>query len=343
MDSVLTAEVARVKTILDHPTVREEVATRKTRRRSTAERFNVFEVLRLERRENYHSRFIASLLHPEGVHDQGSTFLAVFLEKLNEHGRKLEYQNHSLSGAQVTPEQQIDNGRIDLVIRLGNAWIAIENKIDAVEGESQIRRYREWLERNQSDPSKRCLIFLTPNGREPSSDDSDIEVVFRPILLSYADVLDWLDRSSQRIPSTASPLLTTMNQYRRSIADIAGKERKMTTADEKIQELIYRSDNLEIALEIAKQLSIVKDNIKNDFKKNIASEIRGNLEKSGISTDWEIIIPDNYDLSILPAGEARQKNRSVGIIKGYTFCMEKLFNWGYFGWRRPSELKSESH
>ncbi len=48
------------------------------RRKDTGERFNVFSALQLERREIYHSRFIAYLLNPSSHHDQDVTFLNVF-------------------------------------------------------------------------------------------------------------------------------------------------------------------------------------------------------------------------------------------------------------------------
>ena len=37
--------------------------------------YNIFSVLNLENREIYHSRFLADLLNPNGLHNQGSLFL----------------------------------------------------------------------------------------------------------------------------------------------------------------------------------------------------------------------------------------------------------------------------
>ena len=50
-------------------------------RKATAPNFNVFRVLHLERRETkLHSRFLAELLDPNGIHDQGDRFLTEFLD-----------------------------------------------------------------------------------------------------------------------------------------------------------------------------------------------------------------------------------------------------------------------
>lgn len=46
----------------------------------TARRFNIFCTLGVERIERVHSRFLACLLDPQGLHDQNDLFLRAFLK-----------------------------------------------------------------------------------------------------------------------------------------------------------------------------------------------------------------------------------------------------------------------
>jgi len=59
----------------------------------TGARFNVYSVARIERSEVIvHSRMIAELLDPSGIHGQGNVFLGMFLRTVlpNRHGLNCE-------------------------------------------------------------------------------------------------------------------------------------------------------------------------------------------------------------------------------------------------------------
>lgn len=53
-------------------------------KKSSNEDFNIFSILRMETDEvNTHSRFIAELLNPKGIHFQGEVFLELFIKYFN--------------------------------------------------------------------------------------------------------------------------------------------------------------------------------------------------------------------------------------------------------------------
>jgi hypothetical protein len=131
------------------------------KRAVTGERFNVFSALGLDRKENYHSRFLAYLLDPKGIIQGGVS--QRFLNKIGLKG----VDKSEVASVSVNPEYSIGNlGRIDIVIKVPHALIAIENKVDNGEQNKQVSRYKEWLDR-YPDSIEKKLVFLTPYGRSP--------------------------------------------------------------------------------------------------------------------------------------------------------------------------------
>ena len=126
-------------------------------RRAAAPDFNVFRALRLERRETkLHSRFLAALLDPNGIHGQGDIFLTEFLDVAKATGLRSpsEWPEASYGRRmwEITTEEAVNEyDRMDIVLRCEQAkFIAvIENKIDAAEGDEQLLRYEEWLQEQQ--------------------------------------------------------------------------------------------------------------------------------------------------------------------------------------------------
>jgi hypothetical protein len=170
--------------------------------KETAPNFNVFRVLRLQRHETkLHSRFLAELLDPAGSHGQGHLFLNEFLERAKEARLNCppEWPNdHSWS---VTTEEAVtESDRLDIVVRCRNAKfiMVIENKIDAAEGDRQLRRYYKWLQ-VQKDFKFRNLVFLTADDQEPEAAMRD-----RCVCLTYRGHIEsWL---RNMLGSKTSPL-----------------------------------------------------------------------------------------------------------------------------------------
>lgn len=173
------------------------------------EKFNVFSILKMERKEvETHSAFLCELLKPEGSHLKGSVFLELFLQTIGNKSIDIET-------AKVTPEKDIGKkneldktgGRIDIYIsdNKGNI-ITIENKIDASEQESQLERYCKHKE------GKNTVYYLTKYG-VPSEESKKLKVGEDYFLLSYkVDILNWLQACIKE--SFDAPILReTIKQY----------------------------------------------------------------------------------------------------------------------------------
>jgi hypothetical protein len=185
-------------------------AKQKEWERTEAPRFNLFRVLRIERRENkLHNRFLAHLLNPAGDHGQGSTFLKGFLELLANRNREpLDVLSLiETSGWEISTEVVIEDGRLDILIRSPqHQFIAVvENKVDAPEGDVQLDRYANWLRTDARATQFSChrLVLLTLDGRPPTTlSKPGIE---NCICLSHReDIADWLDRTLRTGPAATA-------------------------------------------------------------------------------------------------------------------------------------------
>lgn len=113
--------------------------------------------------ENFHSDIIASLLNPEGLHQQGKTFLNLFINYLNKY-YSCNITVDSFQNAVVSRE----TGRLDIWIRNENPnqSIIIENKINnAPDMDEQIDRYFAYAENARKYPVK-AVIYLSLDGKK---------------------------------------------------------------------------------------------------------------------------------------------------------------------------------
>ncbi len=146
--------------------------------KDSAPDFNIFRALRLERKETVlHTPMLAHLLDPSASHGQGVLFLRGFLKVVLRHPCSVP-SDESVEGGHwmVLREFYIAGvGIIDLLIENPGkkCIIVIENKIDADDHSGQLRQYQEWVASNRPDYRWRQLIYLTPDGRCPTSDKAD--------------------------------------------------------------------------------------------------------------------------------------------------------------------------
>jgi hypothetical protein len=158
----------------------------------TGERFNVFSILNLERREVLtHSRFLAEILNPKATHGLGSFPLQKFFEILKI--RDFPFENARVEcEAYIGPinDEKTEGGRIDILIRSPDqkAMVAIENKIDAADQQKQLLRYHNFLGR-----ANRGLVYLTLGGSKPGEDSVGNQEAVPYQAISYsAEILEWL-------------------------------------------------------------------------------------------------------------------------------------------------------
>lgn len=106
-----------------------------------------------------HSRFIYSMINPNGSHFQNDLFLKLFIESIDP--KILDTFN--LNNAQVFKER--DN--IDLLIEDGNTFIIIENKLHAADQTAQLTRYIKTIINRHGKDINIIVSYLSISGKDP--------------------------------------------------------------------------------------------------------------------------------------------------------------------------------
>lgn len=137
--------------------------------RATAEDMNIFEILNFKYDEVRHSKFLAWLLDLEGEHAQESLFFKNFLKCV-----KLPIR-HADVLYKVETEVKHDDSQIDIEIAgIKNEFIIhIETKVNAAEGEEQLKRETNDLKKKGNtfkiDSENIHALYLTPEGSLPGN------------------------------------------------------------------------------------------------------------------------------------------------------------------------------
>jgi hypothetical protein len=146
-------------------TLSETQQSRIDKRLATA--FNIFNLI--EPDENKLSDILADLLDPDGPHGQGDLFLRLLFKKLDLNPDPLLVKNAKVQREAPTYGIQKYRRRMDILVEAG-VLLAIENKVDSIEQQDQIKDYLDHLRRIARDRGiNSALIYLTPYGRKPES------------------------------------------------------------------------------------------------------------------------------------------------------------------------------
>ena len=113
-----------------------------------------------------HSRFIYSMINPNGTHFQETLYLKEFLLAINP---KLLSQ-FNLDNISVHREKD----SIDLLIEDGTTYLILENKLYATEQKKQIERYIESIQQRiiqneEVDESNIIVAYLSLKGKHPNA------------------------------------------------------------------------------------------------------------------------------------------------------------------------------
>ena len=170
--------------------------------------FNLFEILGISRAEIRHSRFLAWMMDPNGIHEMGGRFLLAANPVNREKGYDF-LKDLDLDCSSIKVDREYSNSDFDKKVRIdirviihnqqrGETVVVIENKIGAGERETeengeefkkgQLKDYVELTEVEFSPESKKVFVFLTPDGRKP--EDANDGTVWG--VLSYVDVAQCL-------------------------------------------------------------------------------------------------------------------------------------------------------
>lgn len=187
-------------------------------------RFCPFEALGMVRAEIRHGNLLAYLLDPFRPHGFETRFLRSFLMAIARHAtipahtealKPLDVHLLDLQDAEVRREWR----NIDLLIVLSSARlvIPIELKIDALQSNDQLKRYRAIVEETwpHNRGWKHLSIFLSKKNEEPEDSDH-----WSPLSLSdLADELDNLGNTTGDASSGASLLQSYLRMLRRHHLD----------------------------------------------------------------------------------------------------------------------------
>lgn len=186
--------------------------------------YNILLALHKDSNEvNLHSRFIYSLLNPNGYHYKGDSFLKEFL-KICGCDFTFDMKKIEVLLEYSTAEYR----RVDLVIKDGNKCVIIENKVNAKDRERQLISYVNHFYINEKYKRENIYaIYLSPDGRDPSGvsignnnmikdgylvcdeDRDDVRVKFKSI--SYQkEIKEWI-KSCEKYCSSDMKLI--LNQY----------------------------------------------------------------------------------------------------------------------------------
>ena len=210
--------------------------------RKTGEKYNIFNVAGITRKEVYMCRVLADLLDPKGKHCQGSRYLSLFWETVSP---KLPGQPElSINDTKVTPEFIIDeNRRIDITFEDGRIFVPIEVKIGAGDQPKQVADYYEFARKKNKDIHV-PLLYLTVDGHEPSDfskagigKDAYVRLSFRD------DILAWLEVCARwNTPETTVPVRENLRQLIAAIKSLCGKSEDAEMEDA-IFKLVTKDDD----------------------------------------------------------------------------------------------------
>ena len=234
---------SRMKKLLNN--VAELSKAREVIYRVTGEKFNIFSILNIGGREFFICKVLKELLSPSGSHCQGILFLRPFVKNV----LRLNIPDTELAGARVYSEHYTFQGRyIDIVIETANYFIAIEVKITAKDLNRQCIDYYEEAKHRCADENNAKIIYITPDGRKPSSESA----CGKEICVSFGkDIHEWLSSclNFKEIEYAVS-VREIIRQFLMTIENFTGRA-KETNTNMEVKELILSSpENLRAAFEL---------------------------------------------------------------------------------------------
>lgn len=139
--------------------LQENATLHELRRRLNS--FNIFAALGVSQREIRHSRMLRWLLDPSGSHGQRDRFLRTFIALVTD-------KKAGKIGSYADFICECEDDRIDILLVNHRAKFVcvIENKIQASQGRTQLRDYRNVIEKRYAGFSQH-FVFLTLRGEKP--------------------------------------------------------------------------------------------------------------------------------------------------------------------------------
>lgn len=168
---------------------------------------NIFSALKLAHHEIRHSNFLGWLLDPNQTHGLGTKFLKLVLSDILLDERAKGISVTSIGRLKLDKAIILREWKdIDLLIRIEDLVITIENKVWSDESKHQLRKYKEIID-SEFGVSKKVFVFLTPYGIESSMNNEFVNYSYERIIT----ILQLITISySEAIPSS---VMVYLNDY----------------------------------------------------------------------------------------------------------------------------------
>ena len=217
----------------------------------TGEKYNLFNVAGITRKEVNMCRVLADLLDPKGKHCQGSRYLSLFWEAISP--KLPERLDLGIKDTKVTAEYVIDeNRRIDITLADGRIFVPIEVKIRAGDQPKQVADYYEFARKKNKDVHV-PVLYLTVDGHEPLDfskagigENAYVPLSFRD------DIIAWLEACARNTPETMVPVREGLRQYIAAIKSLYGKSEDAEMEDAIFKMVTGNDDSVRAALAICK-------------------------------------------------------------------------------------------
>lgn len=249
----------------------EENAKRSSRSRTA----NDFEpITLLHPREPDLSHVLAFLLNPRETHEQGTLFLSAFcrsLQSCRSCAKSGEFPEGTLppilgEHTQAAVEYSVDEGvsRFDILLQEGSVLLAVENKPWAHEGEEQLKKYAEWLQR--AAPNKWWLVFLCD--AEPQTLPKGEALRSRILRLSFETLSTALLEAAARVDvARVRTFVELFAEYlKRQVAGITPMK------DALLLELLKEPNNISSAVRIAEAFQALRPLAWKEFTEYLRKE-----------------------------------------------------------------------
>ena len=150
---------------------------------SRADKFNIFDILKITRTEIRHSNVLAWLINPSENHNLGDSIIKGIIRNIS-----LSFENNEevfnallIDGYDFTVQREWRNIDILAVSENNKMVICIENKIDSTEHNNQLNNYRAIIENTYAD-FRKIFIYLSPYGNQASDPDNWYAMSYQNIL-----------------------------------------------------------------------------------------------------------------------------------------------------------------
>jgi len=200
------------------------------------EDFNVYDAIGFNTQEVMHSKFIALLLNPRGVHKAGNRFLNLFLSQIGLQGFKID-------NAFVSTEKRAGKRRIDIAIENDDSILIIENKIWHNDSPCQLEDYYKYCKKSKGNVE---VMYLTPYGHRPSAESLGETLKIEDVkCISYEkEIISWIVECSKQ---TEGSIKYSLEMYIELLQTVINRSRYMNLI---FEELKSNREKLRLALDI---------------------------------------------------------------------------------------------